>query len=358
MEINKLMKPELKEFIPYNANQIPYRVKLDANESPFGLPESVKRMLYDYISGGLALNIYPDTDITGLRKLLAKTWGVRESQIIAGNGSDEIIEMLVHAFVGKGDVVVCPTPSFGMYKITTIIGGGKACEVNIHHGDEFAYRPQSFIETANTCNAKLVFLCTPNNPTGNIIPGEDIVEIIKGCSNSIIVMDEAYAEFSGKTLINEIDKYPNVVVLRTFSKAYGLAGIRCGYGIASEEIIDILNRVRPPYNLNTLSQLIAGFILEEDAENRARVEYIIEQRKALEQKLREIPGVRVYPSQANFILIRVKNSGQVYKRLVDAGVLVRAFGGGAALEDCLRISVGILEQNDECVMIIKQRSCN
>ena len=344
--IENLVRQEIKKFIPYNANQMPYKVKLDANESPFDISESVRRRLADFFLNTPGLNLYPDTDSNELRNSLAVFWGVSPEQIVVGTGSDQLIQNIISVFVDKGDKVLCPSPSFGMYKLSTTIAGGIPVEFILDNNKDYKYEADDIIKLANKEKAKLIFLCTPNNPTGDVIPEKDIIGVLEGCKNSVVVVDEAYGEFSGETASGLINKYDNLIILRTFSKAYGLAGIRCGYSISGKQMALEINKVRPPYNISSLSQMIARLVLEEKEYIIQQIEYIVNQRKYLTAQLEVFEGVKVYPSKANFLLVKLANSSDVNNELVKRGILVRSFGNSPMLEDCLRISVGNKEQND------------
>mgnify|MGYP000270516884 CR=1 FL=1 len=351
--LNNLIRPEFRDFTPYNANQIPYKIKLDANESPFDLPQSVRHKLANWLLEDPGLNLYPDTDSIELRNALAEHWGLDPLCFVIGTGSDQLIQVLIHLFVGKGDKVLCPEPSFSMYKLTTKIAGGIPVDFLLNREDNYSYSVDNLVEVVNREKIKLVFLCTPNNPTGGILPQKDIIRIIETCSNSVIVVDEAYAEFSEETAIPLVGKYQNLVVLRTFSKAYGLAGIRCGYSVSGKEMTDQINKIRPPYNISSLSQKVAKWILEEKRELNENIQVIVKEREYLADALSKIPSVTVYPSEANFILIKVQDSHSLNKKLMNKGVLVRAYGNTPTLENCLRITVGTRPQNDTVINTIK-----
>lgn len=344
--IKDLVRSEYKDFIPYNANQVPYRVKLDANESPFEIPMSIRKKLADIIMEGPSLNLYPDTDSIELRKTLSAYWGVDMEGIVVGTGSDQLIQVLVNTFVEKGDKVIFPAPSFGMYKLDTIIGGGTAAEILLKEEDNFDYNIDEFISKAKSEAAKMVILCTPNNPTGNLLPIKDIEKICTMCPNTVIVVDEAYTEFAGESASSLLPKFENLIVLRTFSKAYGLAGIRCGYSLSGKEMAVEINKVRPPYNISSLSQLVAKLVFEDREEIDAQIKYLIEQRKYLSGEIEKIDNVCVLPSGANYILVKLPDAKTVAKELEKRGVLVRSFGDAPVLGKYIRISVGSKEQND------------
>lgn len=344
--IKNLVRKDIREFDPYKTNQIPYKIKLDANESPFDLPEKIRKKVVDFFLKGPELNLYPDTESIELRKILASYWKVDYENIVVGTGSDQLIQVVINVFIEKGDKVICPVPSFGMYKINTIIGGGIPVEVHLEREQDFEYDIDLFIETAKKENAKVVFLCTPNNPTGGSIPKAGIEKIAKECPNTVIVVDEAYAEFSKEASVDLISKYDNIIILRTFSKAYGLAGIRCGYSLSGVEMAEEISKVKPPYNISSLSQYIAMLTFKEREIIDKQVEYLIEQREYLIRELKKIDKIHVYPSQANFICFEVPDASLVHKKLEAKGILIRSFGNAPILGNCVRISVGSKEQND------------
>ena len=356
--IEKLVKKTIKNFISYDANQIPYRVKLDANESPFGLPGKVKSKLAEYFLESCDLNLYPDTDSVELRKTLAAYWKTDFKNIVVGTGSDQLIDILIKIFVDKGERVMCPAPSFSMYKLNTLIVGGIPVEFELDKNDCYSYDADRIIEMANEYKPKIIFLCTPNNPTGGIIPEKDILKIVDACKESVVVIDEAYAEFSRETFIPFVAGRENVIVLRTFSKAYGLAGIRCGYSISGKEIADELNKVRPPYNISSLSLLVARLVFEERDLIDRQIDYIIKQREELVLRLENIRGIKVYKSKSNFLLIEVPDADHLSKELTKRGVLIRSFGNVSILKNCLRVTVGNIEQNEVLLKEIKENLIN
>ncbi|HOM02364.1 MAG TPA: histidinol-phosphate transaminase [Acetivibrio sp.] len=344
--IGDLVRPELQKLVPYVSHQIPYRIKLDANESPFELPESIRKKLADYFLKGPGLNIYPDNESVELRKTLAKYWNVNPDEVVVGTGSNQLIQLIITVFVGKGEKVVYPWPSFSMYKINTLIAGGEPVGVLLDKDKDFGFDTDNFIAAVKEERAKVAFLCNPNNPTGGMISSEDIERILKECSNSIIVVDEAYAEFCNESVIPLVKKYENLVVLRTFSKAYLLAGARCGYSISGPEIANEINKIRPTYNVSSLTQLIAQMVFEKQEEMQKMIQYLINQRGELEAGLKKIKDVYIYPSCANYVLIKVPKADEISKELEKRGILVRSFPGDPVLYDCIRITVGTKEEND------------
>ncbi len=343
--IEDLIRPEIRSFIPYNANQQPYRIKLDANESPFNMPLEVREKLSAFISDNPELNLYPDTDSIQLRKALAEHWSADSDQIIVGTGSDQLIQIIANVFVGPGDKVLYPTPSFGMYRDSCLIAGGTPVSYLLDPASRFEYSKQAIIEAYDREKPKIIYICNPNNPTGNLMPREDVLAVAEYCRNSAVIVDEAYAEFCDTTVIPYVNKYENLLVLKTFSKAYGLAGIRCGYSIAGHALTKAVNLARPPYNISSLSQYTALLVLSAKEQIQKNVALLIAEREWAAARLKEIKGLDVYGSAANFILVKVENCVEVYKKLCEKGIFVRAFGQSPLLKDCLRISIGTHEQN-------------
>ncbi|MDQ2087690.1 histidinol-phosphate transaminase [Herbivorax sp. ANBcel31] len=353
--IKDLVRREIKEFDPYKANQIPHEIKLDANESPFDLPEKIRKKVADFFLKGPDLNLYPDTDSIELRKTLAPYWKVDYENIVVGTGSDQLIQVIINVFVEKGDKVVCPVPSFGMYKINTIIGGGIPVEIPLKKERDFAYDIDQFIHVTKREKAKIVFLCNPNNPTGGSISKENIEKIAKECPDAVIVVDEAYAEFLKESSAGLLSRYENLVILRTFSKAYGLAGLRCGYSISGLEMANEISKVKPPYNISSLSQYIAMLTFKEREIIDSQVEYLIEQREYLMGELEKMEKIHVYPSEANFICFEVPDAPEVCKKLEEKGILIRGFGKAPILGNCARVSIGNKEQNN--VLLKELQKC-
>lgn len=343
--IDELIRPEIRSFTPYNANQQPYKIKLDANESPFNMPIEVRKKLADLIINDPQLNLYPDTDSVSLRETIAEHWGVDKEGIIVGTGSDQLIQVIANVFIGREDKVLYPAPSFGMYRDSCLIAGGTAVKYLLDPNEKFEYSKDRIIEEYNKEQPKIIYICTPNNPTGNLMSIEDILDVVRYCNKSVIVVDEAYAEFCDSTVIPYVQEYQNLIVLRTFSKAYGLAGIRCGYSISSIKLANAINLARPPYNISSFSQLVAQLVLLEKDQIERNILFLIEQRDWVADQLSKIKGIEVFNSSANFILIKIDNCKEVYNKLCEKGIFVRTFGSAPLLEGCLRITIGTQEQN-------------
>lgn len=347
--LNDLVKDNIKGLQPYRVEPSENMIKLDANENnnvSYLLNEKLARALVD-----LKINEYPDSDCVGLRDMLSRDLALGLDQIMVTCGSDQLIQIIMTTFVGRGDKMLTHVPTFGMYKIATQTVGGTTVEVALN--DDFSFNLDSFVRAIKKEEPKLIFLTNPNNPTGNIIPRDEIVEILK-ISRGIVVVDEAYYEFYGESVIDLVDEYDNLIVLRTLSKAYGLAGARVGYGVASRPLMDILYKVKPPYNVTSLSQLAARVCLENKDIMRGAVGEIIKERDRMLGLLGDLPSFKVYDSYANFVLCRLDGAKKVYDYLLDNRVLVRYFGEEGPLGGCLRISIGTKEENDLVIDLLRK----
>jgi histidinol-phosphate aminotransferase len=338
MDIQKLVRPSIRFLSAYESKEIPCRVKLDANESPYGFKESLKAI------ADVETNRYPDPEAKALKKVISRYVGVKPDCVLQGNGSDEIIYYLITTFGGP---VLYPTPTFSMYGIISQALGERRIEIPLDR--EFDLDLEMIVKAIKKQKPKLIFLSSPNNPTGNCFSSEKILKIIDFASSlvtrhsSLVVVDEAYQPFSSKKgFLPFLKDYKNLLIMRTLSKV-GLAGLRVGFLIADREIINEVNKVRLPFNLNSLSQAIAADVLKDGKTLRGRVNAIVSERKHLFSEMNKIRGVCLYPSEANFILFRVNDSDRIYKRLLQKGVLVRNMKGIA--DGCLRVTVGTTEEN-------------
>lgn len=338
--VNNLVKESVKKLKPYEVKEYKNVTKLDANENNH-IGEKLNEKIAQEIMNS-SINKYPDSDCTALRKQIGGALRIAPQQVIVGNGSDQIISLIIDAFVGAGDKVVTSTPTFGMYKITTEAAEGTTVEVPLGKNFEFDY--YSLIKAVKKEEPKVVFLTNPNNPTGGIIPREQMIRIVEN-ANSVVVVDEAYYEFYGESMVDLVNYYPNLLVLRTLSKGFGLAGARVGYGVGSKEIIRILNKVKPPYNVGSLSQVAAKVCLENTAMVTELIEDIIKEREKMMKQLKSLPNVEVYKSYGNFILFKLQDAKEIQQYLLEQGILVRYFGDTGPLADCIRVSIGTSREN-------------
>lgn len=346
MMIDDLIRKDLKDFVPYKVNEDRAEIILDANESPYDLSTDVKEKLTGYINGKSGLNRYPDTSSSQLRNKLASKYGCLAEQIMVGTGSDQLISVLVHTFIEPGDVVLVPYPSFEMYRITSLSAFADVREYELDPKNGYAYDPKRIKTLIDEHKPKLVYICSPNNPTGNILSNEEIEDIARSANRSVIVLDEAYAEFSDRSYIDRLDRTGNVIILRTFSKAYGLAGLRCGYSISPVSIAECMLKAIPPYNIGSFSQIAAAFVLEDEAGSKKRIKSITDERERIIEALLQTERFVVYPSYANFVLVKTKDGTDLYSELIRKGIRIRKFGNKRLLEDSYRITIGTREEND------------
>lgn len=349
--MNKYVRSDLQQFRPYHAPLKPYEIKVDANELPFAHQEAFKEHMSDWLADKDNLTRYPDTDARRLRTKIAQLNGITKEQVMCGVGSDQVIELIIKAFIDPFDTVVVPTPSFSMYGLSTTINHGKVVEVPLD--ENFNYDIDLFVKVINEVEPKLIFLCTPNNPTGCILVKEDIRRILQ-VAKCPVVVDEAYEEFTKESMIDELSDFPDMILLRTFSKAYGLAGLRTGYAIANEDMIETINLVKPPYNLSSYSQEASIFVLEQHSYYEEQVARIIRNREWLRQELSKIPFIEtIFESHANFILFRVTHTS-VAKLLEQQKILVRDYPPTGALARCIRVTVGTEEENTRIIQALKE----
>ena len=346
MEIEKLIRPDLAGFGGYVANKSPEVmqvarkiIKLDANENPYGCsPKALKSLC-----NTRTWSIYPDADQTRLRELLAKYTGADAGCIMAGNGSDEVLDEVLRLFLEPGDEVINCVPAFDMYHLRTIINRGKV--VDVPRDGDFALKVAA-VKGAITPRTKLIIVANPNAPTGNPTPREDLIELA-GTGVPLLV-DEAYYEFYGETVVDLVDKYENLMVLRTFSKWAGLAGLRIGYGIFPPEIAGYLMRIKSPYNVNSAAMTAAIESLNDIDYLMRNVKKIVAERERLFGELKNLDWLKPYPSQANFVLCKVLKgkASEIQQKLQSEGIIIRCIDQPPLLPNCLRIGVGKPEETD------------
>ena len=320
-------------------------IKLNGNENPFGPSPRVADALASYPY----YNQYPDPDQRHLRTVLSDYLNVAPEQVVAGNGSDELIDMVLRIFLEPGQKVIDPTPTFGMYRFSTAVCGGQA--VTVPRNELFDVDVEE-IEQVLDDDTKLTFLASPNNPTANVAQEWQVRRLLdKGL---IVVVDETYHEFCGYTLIPLLQEYPNLIVLRTFSKWAGLAGLRIGLGIMDPQLARVMMGMKSPYNVNVAAEAALTASLEDRDELLRRVECIVQERDRLFSKLEALPGVTPWPTQANFILTQLPQGRgkELFEGLARKGIFVRYFGGDR-LEDFVRISVGLPHQTDAVISALE-----
>lgn len=337
IEINNLLRKNIKDLIPYSSARNEYKSKdgvfLDANENSYGNKKTA------------GLNRYPDPLQLKLKEKLSEIKAISIDQIFIGNGSDEAIDILFRAFCkpGKDNIIICP-PTYGMYEVLANINNVKISKIPLT-ANEFQLDLKNILKATNK-NTKLIFICCPNNPTGNGVKWKTIKTILN-TFNGIVVVDEAYIDFASYgSLLSELNNYPNLVILQTLSKAWALAGIRIGLAFASQNIISVFNKIKPPYNISKTSQDVAVKALKNPEKVKVKVKKIISEREKLKSELLKLSFIKnVYPSEANFILVKTTNALKIYDHLIQNKIIVRNRTNINLCENCLRISIGTKEEN-------------
>ncbi|VAW24480.1 Histidinol-phosphate aminotransferase [hydrothermal vent metagenome] len=333
MELSKLLRQNIINLKPYSSARDEYTgealVFLDANENPFNKP----------------YNRYPDPLQRELKLKIAALKNTPENQLFLGNGSDEPIDLLFRAFCEPGkDNIISINPTYGMYQVAADINDIQVKEVSLD--EDFHINPENIINKSDK-DTKLVFLCSPNNPTGNSLKRDSIIRVVENFEG-IVVLDEAYIDFAiEKSLLPDLEKYPNLVILQTFSKAWGMAGIRLGMAFAQPGIISVLNKIKYPYNINILTQQKALALLNNESKKNEWVQELIKKRGKMEEELAKLPFVvKVYPSDANFLLVKVHDATGIYNYLIEKKIIVRNRSKVHLCEGSLRITIGSEKENE------------
>jgi histidinol-phosphate aminotransferase len=338
-----LVREEILALAAYHVAPAAGMVKLDAMENPYRLPEALAREMGARLAE-VAINRYPDPSGAGLKARLREAMAIPEALgMVLGNGSDELIQMLSLVLARPGAVALAPEPSFVMYRMSAVAAGMRFVGVPLR-GD-FSLDEPALMEALRVHRPALVWLAYPNNPTGNLFPPEAILRIV-AAAPGVVVVDEAYYAFSGgATLLDQVGRHPNLLLLRTVSKL-GLAGLRLGLAVGPAEWMDELEKLRPPYNVNVLTSAAAELILERHPVLDQQTARIVADRGALEAALDRLPGLRRYPSAANFVLVRVADAPATFEALRQRGILVRNLHGSHPhLAHCLRLTVGTADEN-------------
>jgi histidinol-phosphate aminotransferase len=338
MKPEDLVRPEILALKAYAVPSSDGMVKLDAMENPYTLPEDLRRELAAVLAR-VEVNRYPSSPQKLLDVLARRMHVPPGMKLLAGNGSDELIQIMITALARPGATMLYPSPTFVMYSMGATFSGIKAIPVPLR--EDFSFDADAFIARMKAEKPALVFIAYPNNPTGVLYPEDDIVRVIKAC-DGLVVIDEAYHVFAGKTFMHRLGEFANLVVLRTVSKL-GLAGIRLGYMAGRPEWIEQFDKVRPPYNVGVLTQAAALFLLERLDVLEAQAARIKADRAVLGKSLAALEGVTVFPSQANFFLIRVPDAVRTYDALKQQNVLVKNLHPG--IHNCLRVTVGTPDEN-------------
>jgi len=330
VNINELVRENVKKLIPYSCARDEFEGKtgifMDANENPYGI-----------------FNRYPDPYQRELKAGISKVKGIPEERIFTGNGSDEIIDLCFRVFCNPGvDKALTFTPTYGMYEVSAAVNDIEVIKVPLN--ERFQIDREEVGKLFSDKTLKLIFICSPNNPTGNSMNFSDVKYILAGFKG-IVVIDEAYIDFSDKpSFVELLERFPNLILMQTFSKAFGLAAVRVGMAFSNPDIILYFNKLKPPYNMSTINQKAALLKLDKLEEYKNQVNKIRSERKRLAAHLKKMKIIEeVYPSDANFILVKVKNANHIYNALVDNNIIIR--NRSSVIENCLRITVGTRTEN-------------
>jgi len=344
MNIDALVRNNVKMMSSYSSARDDYNgganknlIYLDANESPF--------------KNGI--NRYPDNDHTELKKVVSNIKNINVNQIVFGNGTDEILDLIVRVFCNPDkDKIITLPPTYGMYDVIAKTNGVENIEIPLK--SDFSIDIEKIL-SLKTSNIKILFLCSPNNPTGNSFDTNDLTDLIKDFSG-IVVVDEAYIDFSSqKSLTNLIDKYENLIITQTMSKAYGMAGIRLGMGFSNQKIINYLNKIKPPYNINVLTERKALEELNKIDKIKKNIDLVLNQRKVLVSCLEKLDFIdKIYKSDSNFLLVKVDNADLRYNQLLEKGIIVRNRSNQPLCQNCLRITIGTENENKSLIKILNQ----
>lgn len=339
IDINKIVRPNIRTLQPYSSARSEFREKegifLDANENPFG-----------------SLNRYPDPFQRELKEKIAAVKKCNSSNLVIGNGSDEIIDLVFRIFCRPGkDKAMIFAPTYGMYRVAA--GINNVGVVDIPLDKNFQIDTEKVKPFLNRPEMKLIFICSPNNPTGNIMDQETVTFILENF-RGIVIVDEAYIDFSGgPSLVSEIDKFNNLVVIQTFSKAWGLAAARLGMAFAGEEMVSLFNKVKPPYNISSINQQAALEALQDPGKKDETVALLMKEKERLVKDLSRVNRVKkIYPSRANFLLLEVENADYLYKALISEGVITR--NRHREIANCLRVTVGTPAENEQLINAINR----
>ena len=344
MNIDTLVRNNIKNMSSYSSARDDFKkvndkkfIYLDANESPF---EN-------------AINRYPDNKHTELKKVVSNIKNINVNQIVFGNGTDEILDLIVRVFCNPNkDKIITLPPTYGMYDVIAKTNGVENIEIPLK--SDFSIDKNEILKLSSS-SIKILFLCSPNNPTGNSFDTNDLTDLIKGF-NGVVVVDEAYIDFSSKqSLISLIEDNNNLIITQTMSKAYGMAGIRLGMGFSNEKIINYLNKIKPPYNINSLTERKALEELNKIDEIEKNISIVLDQRNLLVSCLEKLDFVeKIYKSDANFLLVKVDNADSRYNQLSEKGIIVRNRSNQYLCQNCLRITIGTENENKSLIKTLSQ----
>lgn len=350
MKTVRSSQPALDGLIPYDPKYLPAKQLMSANENPNNVPEEVQIEIRKVLRN-FPFNRYPDPLANELRDLIAEANGLSRNNVLIGNGGDELLFNFALAWGGPGRTFLNLPPTFSVYEANARLVGTKV--VNIPRTETFDIDEEAVLDRVSKGDIDFIMITSPNNPTGKLAPGAFVRKLLNA-TDALVMVDEAYFEFSRSTMRPLLQEHENLVILRTFSKAFSLAGVRLGYLLANESVIREFIKVRQPYSVDALSQAIGRVVFKNRAKFEIGISQIIEQRAVLLDELRSLPNVEAFDSDSNYILVRLPKAGKVWEQLYERGILVRDFSSSPLLENCLRISVGLPEENRKLIAALKE----
>jgi histidinol-phosphate aminotransferase len=336
------IKPGVRSIPPYNLKEASCRIKLNQNESPFAIPDEVRSEILSFAKEH-AFSRYPALLAVPLAEKLSALLKLPKKWILVGHGSNELIWALIQAVLGRGDRVVVPVPAFALFTHYPKVVEAELVEVPAK--EDLSFDVERLLSEAGNPDTKLVLIASPNSPTGAVLGLRDVEHLCRA-TRGLVLLDEAYCQFAKENALSLLPKHPNLMLLRTFSKAFHLAGMRVGYLLAQPEISEAVSKCKLPFSVDVLAQTTAMAMLARQDWVDEKVGYIVRERERLFQALAGLPGVRAYPSQANFILFRVLDSCRVFDGLLEQGILIRNVSHYPLLANCLRVTVGLESEND------------
>ena len=338
----RLSAPQLQGLVPYDPKYLPAEAFLSANENPRDVDEDVRKAILREVKK-TAFNRYPDPLANELRDMIAEANGLERDCVLMGNGGDELLFNMALAWGGPGRTFLNLPPTFSVYAANARLTGTTV--VDIPRLDDFSIDEAAVLDRVAQGDIDFIIVASPNNPTGLMAPTAFIEQLLEA-TDALVMVDEAYFEFSRQTVRPYLEKHKNLVILRTFSKAFSLAGVRMGYILGNPEVIDEFLKVRQPYSVDAVSQAIARVVYANRAKFELGIRAIIDERARVLEALKSTPGVMPYPSDSNWILFKLEGAHKAWEYLYENGVLVRDFSSSAGLEECLRVTIGTPEQND------------
>ena len=342
--------PQLAALTPYDPKYLPAEVILSANENSRDVPVEVRREI-EHELRRLPFNRYPDPLANDLRDLIAEANGLERGQVLMSNGGDELLFAIALTYGGPGRTMMNLPPTFSVYEYNARLTGTNV--VNIPRKPDFTIDEEAVLSRAAQGDIDYIVVTSPNNPTGDV-PREEFLLTLLDTTDALVMVDEAYFEFSRFTMRPHLERHKNMVILRTFSKAFSLAAVRMGYLLGDAQVIGEFTKVRQPYSVDAVSQTIAKVVYKNRAKFSRGINAIIKERPRLIEELSRIPGLTVYPSNANYVLIRLEGADEVWERLYERGILVRDFSHAPYLENCLRITVGTPEEDDKLLAALTE----